>query len=129
APPGRRRGRSGRGGRAAPRHPRRVGQAAAAVRRAGRRRGRGPRDHPDSAQPRKSVHQTDRQRAAGVAVYFIWNAAEKDLRRHLRDPIAFLVWLGIPLMIGGILSLVLGGSDRPPTVHVLVADEDGGVFS
>jgi ABC-2 type transport system permease protein len=61
---------------------------------------------------------------------FLWNAAEKDLRRHLRDPLALALWLGIPLLVGGLISLVMGGADRPPpTAHLLVADEDGGTLS
>jgi len=60
----------------------------------------------------------------------VWNAAEKDLRRHLRDPISLVLWLGIPLMIGGLLTLVVGGPGAaPPIVLVLVADEDGGILS
>src|SRR5438477_6096968 len=60
----------------------------------------------------------------------LWNAADKDLRRHLRDPLALLLWLGIPLLIGGLITLAMGGVDRaPPSAHLLVADEDGGVLS
>lgn len=61
---------------------------------------------------------------------FIWNAAEKDLRRHLRDPFALLLWLAIPLLFGGLMTLVMSGSGGPPPVaHLLVADEDGGNLS
>jgi ABC-2 type transport system permease protein len=60
----------------------------------------------------------------------LWNAADKDLRRHLRDPLGLLLWLGLPLVIGGLLALVMGGSSGPaPTVHLLLADEDGGTLS
>src|SRR5262245_19744346 len=60
----------------------------------------------------------------------LWNAAEKDLRRHLRDPMALLLWLGLPLLIGGLMALVMGGSSGPaPTIQLLVADEDGGTLS
>jgi ABC-type multidrug transport system permease subunit len=60
----------------------------------------------------------------------LWNAAEKDLRRHLRDPLALLLWLSLPLLIGGLMALVMGGYSGPaPTLHLLVADEDGGVLS
>jgi ABC-type Na+ efflux pump permease subunit len=59
-------------------------------------------------------------------VRLIWNAAEKDLRRYARDPLALVMWMGIPLLIGGLISLVVGGDRPPPTAHLLVADEDGG---
>src|SRR5207248_2566150 len=60
----------------------------------------------------------------------LWNAAEKDLRRQLRDPLALFIWLIIPLLTGGLMALVMGGfDDSPPTAHLLVADEDGGALS
>jgi len=52
-------------------------------------------------------------------------AANKDIRRFLRDPAALALWLGIPLLIGGLLLLVMGGNQGPrPRVHLLIADED-----
>lgn len=61
---------------------------------------------------------------------FVLNAAEKDLRRYLRDPLALVLWLGIPLLVGTLISLVTGGSESsPPSAHLLVADEDGAVLS
>jgi len=61
---------------------------------------------------------------------FLLSAAEKDLRRHARDPLALVLWVGIPLLIGGLIALVMGGLDKaPPTAHLLVADEDGGRLS
>jgi ABC-type multidrug transport system permease subunit len=61
---------------------------------------------------------------------FLLAAAEKDLRRHLRDPMALVLWLGIPLLIGGLITLVMGGMDKaPPTAHLLIADQDGGRLS
>jgi ABC-type Na+ efflux pump permease subunit len=57
----------------------------------------------------------------------ICNAANKDLRRYARDPLALLLWLGIPLMVGGMVSVVISGSDdKPPNIYLLIADEDGG---
>src|SRR5213079_1730196 len=91
---------------------------------------RGARDHDDSAEPGELVHQADRQGAAGVIMHFLLSSAEKDLRRQLRDPMALVLWLGIPLLIGGLITLVMGGMDQaPPTAHLLVADEDGGQLS
>lgn len=59
---------------------------------------------------------------------FIVNAAAKDLRRYLRDPMALVLWLGMPLMTGGLLSLLFAGTETaPPRPHLIVADEDGGI--
>ena len=58
---------------------------------------------------------------------FVFNAAIKDLRRHLRDPAALALWVAMPLMIGGLLMLLISGTEKgPPRPHLLVADEDGG---
>ncbi len=49
----------------------------------------------------------------------------KDLRRYARDPIALLLWLGVPLLIGALLITAMGGTAGPaPQVHLLIADED-----
>jgi ABC-type Na+ efflux pump permease subunit len=56
---------------------------------------------------------------------FVIAAAAKDLRRRLADPVALLIWIGIPLAIGGLMNLVIGGmGSAPPRARVLVADED-----
>jgi ABC-type multidrug transport system permease subunit len=47
------------------------------------------------------------------------------LRRYMRDRLAALMWLGIPLVIGSLMILATGGSEGPRIqAHVLVADED-----
>lgn len=61
-------------------------------------------------------------------VRFFLASAAKDLRRRLADPAALLIWVGIPLTIGVLMSLI-GGGGAPPTAHVLVADEDGTFLS
>ncbi len=56
---------------------------------------------------------------------FIAVAAVKDLRRRLADPVAMLIWLGIPLAIGGLMNLVIGSAgNAPPRAKVLVVDQD-----
>jgi ABC-type multidrug transport system permease subunit len=56
---------------------------------------------------------------------FLWSTAAKDLLRHLRDPTALLLWLGIPLLLGILITLVIGGVQQaPPVPHLLVANED-----
>jgi len=57
----------------------------------------------------------------------LWNHVRMDLARHRRQPLEFLIWLGIPLMIGFLFTLLFGGGggEGPqPVAHVLVVDED-----
>ena len=61
---------------------------------------------------------------------FLLATAWKDVVRRLRDPTAFLLWLGIPLVIGGMLRLAFGGSGgSTPRASILVVDEDDSVLS
>jgi ABC-type multidrug transport system permease subunit len=61
-------------------------------------------------------------------VSFLLTCAKKDLRRRLADPLALVLWLGIPLLVGGLMILMFGGQDAaPPKAHVLLVDEDGSV--
>ena len=61
---------------------------------------------------------------------FLFSSTIKDLRRRLKDPIALGVWLGIPLMIGGLISLGTGGAEGPtPKAHVLLVDQDDSFLS
>ncbi len=54
----------------------------------------------------------------------------KDLRRHLADPVALVLTMGIPLMIGSLIALVGGGGDgAPPKAHLLVVDQDDSFVS
>lgn len=61
---------------------------------------------------------------------FLLQCANKDLRRRLADPASLVLWLGIPLLIGGLLSLMVKGGDGPaPTAHVLLVDQDDSFLS
>ena len=51
-------------------------------------------------------------------------AARKDVRRRLADPAALAIWIGLPLLLGGLLSFIAGNGDVAPRASVLVADED-----
>jgi len=63
-------------------------------------------------------------------VSFIRSSAAKDLRRHLRDPVGLATWIGMPLVIGLLLTLMTGGREGPrPVAHLLVADLDRNVLS
>ncbi|MCK6448020.1 MAG: ABC transporter permease [Planctomycetes bacterium] len=49
----------------------------------------------------------------------------KDVRERLRDPAALGLWLGIPLVIGVLMSLGMGGSSGPkPKSPLYVVDHD-----
>jgi len=61
---------------------------------------------------------------------FLWSCARKDFKRHLRDPLEIATWLGIPLLIGVLVTLAVGGKGGPhPQAYVLVADEDDSFLS
>ena len=47
---------------------------------------------------------------------YVWATAVKDLRRRLRDPLALVLWLGIPFAVLTLLSLAFGGGtpSSPP---------------
>jgi len=54
---------------------------------------------------------------------FALTAALKDLRRRLTDPAALLMWMGLPIVIGLLLSLV-GSGGPAPKARLLIVDED-----
>jgi ABC-type multidrug transport system permease subunit len=56
-------------------------------------------------------------------VRFVLATARKDLQRIRRDWPALLLWMGIPLMVGGLLVLMFGG-DANPRAELLVVDRD-----
>lgn len=56
---------------------------------------------------------------------FVVVTARKDLKRLARDWPQLLIWIGIPLLIGGLLVLVFGGEEAGPSGRLLVVDQDG----
>lgn len=59
---------------------------------------------------------------------FLSASLHKDIARWLRDPMAFVLWLGIPFLIGGLLTLMFSGGGTP-TGTLLIADEDNTLLS
>jgi ABC-type multidrug transport system permease subunit len=58
-------------------------------------------------------------------VRFVLVAAAKDIRRRLADPAALAIWIGLPLLLGGLLSFISsGGGETPPRARVLLVDQD-----
>lgn len=58
---------------------------------------------------------------------FVVTCAAKDLRRRMADPLALVIWLAMPLLIGGLMIVMLGGDEAAPTAKVLLVDEDDSV--
>ena len=57
---------------------------------------------------------------------FVLVAAGKDIRRRMADPAALLIWIGLPLILGGLLSFISSvGGDAPLRARVLLVDQDG----
>jgi ABC-type multidrug transport system permease subunit len=59
----------------------------------------------------------------------ILNTAWKDLARARRDPVALIMWIAIPLILGILITAVFGGGNATPQGRLLLADEDGTFLS
>jgi ABC-2 type transport system permease protein len=63
-------------------------------------------------------------------VYFAIASLRKDLARWSRDAPALLIWLGIPLLVGGLITVLVDGGDGPlPRGTLLIADADDTLLS
>ena len=51
-------------------------------------------------------------------------SVRKDLARWMQDRTALLIWLGIPLFIGGLITSMMDGDGIAPTGKLLMADHD-----
>lgn len=61
---------------------------------------------------------------------FLFATFRKDLARWRQDRVAILIWLGIPFMIGGLITaLADGGDDGGPMGILLIADLDDTLVS
>jgi ABC-type Na+ efflux pump permease subunit len=62
---------------------------------------------------------------------FLFATARKDWRRNRRNLPELALWIGIPLIIGGVIVLAFGGSGGGPApqAHLLVVDQDGSFLS
>ena len=60
---------------------------------------------------------------------FVLTSALKDLRRRLMDPSALLMWMGLPIIIGVLLSLIGGGNGPAPKARLLIVDDDQSLVS
>ncbi|MCG8369138.1 MAG: ABC transporter permease [Proteobacteria bacterium] len=55
---------------------------------------------------------------------FLIASVKKDLARWARDRAAMLIWLGIPFLIGGMITSMMDGGGAGPTATLLITDED-----
>ena len=55
---------------------------------------------------------------------FVRIAALKDLRRRLSDPAALAIWIGIPVVLAGMLSFISNTGGTPPRARILLVDQD-----
>ena len=65
-----------------------------------------------------------------MIMYVLRNEVEKEIRRRFRDRWVLLYWVGIPLIIGTMITLGTGGSEGPqPVAELLVVDHDESLAS
>lgn len=60
---------------------------------------------------------------------FVISVVRKDLTRRLRDPLGVLLWLAVPLLLGVMMTVVVGGDGAPPVAQLLVDDQDRSALS
>ncbi len=60
---------------------------------------------------------------------FVLTAAAKDVRRRLADPAALAFWIGIPLVLAGMLSFISNTGGEAPRARVVLVDQDDTLIS
>ncbi len=60
---------------------------------------------------------------------FLIASLKKDLARWRQDKTALLIWLGIPFLIGGLITSMIDSGDGTPTGLLLIADQDESLLS
>jgi len=60
---------------------------------------------------------------------FLIASLKKDLSRWRQDKTALLIWLGIPFLMGGLITSMIDGGDGTPTGLLLIADQDQSLLS
>jgi ABC-type multidrug transport system permease subunit len=60
---------------------------------------------------------------------FLFASVKKDLTRWRQDKTALLIWLGIPFLIGGLITTMMDGGGGTPTGVLLIADQDNSLMS
>jgi len=60
---------------------------------------------------------------------FFSASVRKDLARWRQDKAVLLIWLGIPFLIGGLITVMMDGGGGSPSGVLLIADQDGSLLS
>ncbi len=61
---------------------------------------------------------------------FVWSSMRKDLARWWQDRTAILIWLGIPFLVGGMITALMDGGDGAnPHGVLLLVDQDDSLLS
>ncbi len=60
---------------------------------------------------------------------FLFATFQKDIARWRQDSLAILIWIGIPFMIGGLITALVDQDDSGPMGTVLIADLDDTLLS
>jgi ABC-type Na+ efflux pump permease subunit len=60
---------------------------------------------------------------------FVLASLAKDIARWRRDIAAILIWILVPLFIGGLITALMGGEGAKPHGVLLVVDQDGSLLS
>jgi ABC-type Na+ efflux pump permease subunit len=60
---------------------------------------------------------------------FLLASVKKDLARWRQDLTAIMIWLGIPFLIGGLITSMIDGGGGTPTGVLLIADKDESLLS
>ena len=62
-------------------------------------------------------------------ISFLIASVRKDLARWRQDKNALLIWLGIPFLIGGLMTSMIDGGSGTPSGVLLIADQDDSLLS
>ena len=60
---------------------------------------------------------------------FLIASLKKDLARWRQDKTALLIWLGIPFLMGGLITSMIDGGGGTPSGLLLIADQDESLLS
>lgn len=60
---------------------------------------------------------------------FVFATAKKDLARWRQDAMSIVLWLSIPLLIGGLISALMSGDGGKPSGVLLLVDQDESFIS
>jgi len=60
---------------------------------------------------------------------FLISSMKKDIARWRQDYVSILIWISIPLLIGGLITSMMGSGGAQPKGVLLIADQDDSLIS